>query len=48
VPHLQELSEETMFKTDDIVSTLQYLNMLAYQKNGHVIVAEPTQAGSRE
>ena len=38
---MQELSEETMFKTDDIVSTLQHLNMLAYQKNGHCLIAEP-------
>lgn len=29
---IKELSEETMFKTEDIINTLQYLNMLAYQK----------------
>lgn len=29
---IKELSDETMFKTEDIINTLQHLNMLAYQK----------------
>lgn len=40
---IKELSDETMFKTEDIINTLQYLNMLAYQKGAYVIVAEPAQ-----
>lgn len=31
----------TMFKTDDIISTLQHLNMIQYCKGQHVICAAP-------
>ena len=38
---IKELSDLTMFKTDDIISTLQHLNMIQYQKGQHVICAAP-------
>lgn len=38
---IKDLSDETMFKTEDIINTLQHLNMLAYQKGAYVIVADP-------
>ena len=31
----------TMIRTDDIISTLQHLNMIQYQKGQHVILAAP-------
>ena len=40
---IKELSDITAIKTDDIVSTLTYWNMLAYQKGAYVIVADPEQ-----
>lgn len=36
---IKYLSEQTMMMTEDIISTLQYLNMLAYQKGQYVIAA---------
>eukprot|EP00892_Ulva_mutabilis_P009320 jgi/Ulvmu1/6760/UM030_0096.1 len=39
---IKEMAEETFIKTDDIISTLQYLNMIRYQKGQHVICASPT------
>lgn len=38
---IKELSDLTMFKTDDIISTLQHLNLIQYQKGQHVICAAP-------
>ena len=38
---IAELSKATAIKTDDIISTLTHLNMLAYQKGAHVLVADP-------
>merc|ERR1712060_695777 len=34
---IKELSDMTMIKTEDIISTLQHLNLLAYQKGAYVI-----------
>ena len=34
VMSIKDLSELTMIKTEDIISTLQFLNLLAYQKAG--------------
>ncbi|GAB4822189.1 hypothetical protein N2152v2_009235 [Parachlorella kessleri] len=38
---IKELSDLTMFKTDDIISTLQHLNLIQYIKGNHVICAAP-------
>ncbi|KDD73860.1 MOZ/SAS family protein [Helicosporidium sp. ATCC 50920] len=38
---ITELSNLTMFKPDDIISTLQHLNLIQYQKGQHVICAAP-------
>lgn len=38
---IKELSDMTRIKPDDIISTLQYLNMIQYQKGQHVICAAP-------
>lgn len=38
---IKDLSDMTMFKTDDIISTLQHLNMIQYCKGQHVICAAP-------
>eukprot|EP00793_Prasinoderma_coloniale_P002452 PRCOL_00001934-RA len=38
---IKELSEMTCFKTDDIISTLQHLDLIKYQKGQHVICAAP-------
>lgn len=38
---IKELGEATAIKTEDIISTLQHLNMLAYQKGAYVLVADP-------
>ena len=38
---IKELSEATAIKPDDIITTLNYWNMLAYQKGAYVIVADP-------
>ena len=39
VMSIKDLSELTMIKTEDIISTLQHLNLLAYQKGAYVICA---------
>ena len=31
----------TMFRTDDIITTLQHLNMIQYAKGQHVLCAAP-------
>jgi len=38
---IKELSDVTRIKVDDIISTLQHLNMIQYQKGQHVICAAP-------
>ncbi|KAK2079808.1 nucleoside triphosphate pyrophosphohydrolase ham1 [Prototheca wickerhamii] len=38
---IKELSDLTAFKTDDIISTLQHLNLIQYQKGQHVLCAAP-------
>ena len=38
---IKELSAATMIKTEDIISTLQHLNLIQYQKGQHVICAAP-------
>lgn len=38
---IQELSDMTAIKTDDIISTLQHLGLIQYQKGQHVLVGEP-------
>jgi len=38
---INELSQMTMIKQDDIVSTLQHLKMIQYQGGNHVICAAP-------
>ncbi|CAD7695860.1 unnamed protein product [Ostreobium quekettii] len=38
---IKELSDITAIKTDDIISTLQWLNMIQYKKGQHVICAAP-------
>ena len=38
---IKQLSEATAIKTDDIISTLTHLNMIAYQKGAYVLVALP-------
>lgn len=39
---IKELSDVTAIKTDDIISTLQHLNLIQYQKGQHVICAAPS------
>ena len=39
---IKELSETTGIKVDDVLSTLQHLNLIQYQKGQHVICAAPT------
>jgi histone acetyltransferase MYST1 len=39
---IKELSDITAIKTDDIISTLQHLNLIQYQKGQHVICAAPS------
>ena len=39
---IKELSDLTAIKTDDIISTLQHLNLIQYQKGQHVICAAPS------
>ncbi|BDA40557.1 Histone acetyltransferase KAT8 [Coccomyxa sp. Obi] len=39
---IKELSDMTAIKTDDIISTLQHLNLIQYQKGQHVICAAPS------
>jgi len=39
--NLKELSEMTAIKVEDVVSTLQHLNLIQYQKGQHVICAAP-------
>eukprot|EP01052_Picozoa_sp_SAG31_P004835 SAG31_NODE_205_length_20397_cov_19.191152_3_plen_206_part_00 len=34
---VQEMSDLTMIKTDDIISTLQYLNLIRYYEGQHII-----------
>ena len=38
---IKELSEMTAIKVDDVVSTLQHLNLIQYQKGQHVICGAP-------
>ena len=38
---LQELSDMTAIKSDDILSTLQSLYLIQYRKGQHVICADP-------
>jgi histone acetyltransferase MYST1 len=38
---IKELSEMTAIKTDDIVDTLQQLNLIQYQKGQHILYAAP-------
>jgi len=38
---IKELSDKTSIKTEDIITTLQYLNLIQYQKGQHVVVAAP-------
>ena len=38
---LQELSDMTAIKSDDILSTLQSLDLIQYRKGQHVICADP-------
>lgn len=38
---LQELSDMTAIKADDILSTLQTLELIQYRKGQHVICADP-------
>lgn len=38
---LQELSDMTAIKADDILSTLQSLDLIQYRKGQHVICADP-------
>jgi len=37
---VKELSDITAIKTDDIISTLNHLNLIQYRKGQHVIYAE--------
>jgi histone acetyltransferase MYST1 len=39
---IKELSDITAIKTDDIISTLQHLNLIQYQKGQHVLCAAPS------
>ena len=39
---IQELSDLTSIKPDDVISTLQHLNLIQYQKGQHVICAAPS------
>eukprot|EP00227_Mantoniella_beaufortii_P009750 CAMPEP_0197575486 /NCGR_PEP_ID=MMETSP1326-20131121/866_1 /TAXON_ID=1155430 /ORGANISM="Genus nov. species nov., Strain RCC2288" /LENGTH=487 /DNA_ID=CAMNT_0043138263 /DNA_START=129 /DNA_END=1592 /DNA_ORIENTATION=- len=41
VMSIKDLSDLTCIKTEDIISTLQHLNLLAYQKGAYVICAAP-------
>ena len=34
---VQEMSDLTMIKTDDIISTLQHLNLIRYYEGQHII-----------
>jgi histone acetyltransferase MYST1 len=38
---IKELSDITAIKTDDIISTLNHLQLIQYQKGQHVIFAAP-------
>ena len=38
---VKDLSDMTRIRTEDIISTLQHLNMIQYQKGQHVICAAP-------
>ena len=38
---IKELSDMTAIRPDDVVSTLQHLGLIQYQKGAHVIVAAP-------
>lgn len=38
---IKDLSELTGIKTDDILTTLNYLNLIQYQKGQHVLCAAP-------
>ena len=38
---MKELSDMTMFKHEDIISTLQHHNLIQYQKGQHVLCAAP-------
>ncbi len=36
---IKDLSDMTAIKTEDILTTLQHLNLIQYQKGQHVLVA---------
>ena len=38
---IKDLSELTAIRPDDVVSTLQHLGLIQYQKGQHVLVAAP-------
>ena len=38
---MQELSDMTAIKTEDVISTLQSLDLIQYRKGQHVICADP-------
>jgi histone acetyltransferase MYST1 len=39
---IKDLSDLTAIKTDDVISTLQHLNLIQYQKGQHVVCAAPS------
>jgi histone acetyltransferase MYST1 len=39
---IKELADITAIKTEDVISTLQYLNLIQYDRGQHVIIAAPT------
>lgn len=41
IPLLQELSDMTAIKAEDILNTLQSLELIQYRKGQHVICADP-------
>ena len=43
-----ELSEITSMKKDDVISTLQYLNLLHYHKGQYILVLNPDIVGAHE
>ncbi|CAG0885242.1 unnamed protein product [Darwinula stevensoni] len=45
---INELSETTSMKKDDVISTLQYLNLLHYHKGQYILVLNPDIVGAHE
>ena len=39
---IKDLSDLTAIKTDDVISTLQHLSLIQYQKGQHVVCAAPS------